>query len=112
MLNHPTLDTLHALGLHGCATGFKALEADPAAAALSHAEWLALMLEHEVTHRRQKRFEARATRAKLRQAAAVEDVDWRAARGLDRTLFMKLATCQWIRDRRHVILCGPPDPDS
>ena len=32
---------------------------------------------------------------------------YRAARGLDRTLFMKLATCQWIRDHRHVILCGP-----
>ena len=107
MLNHPTLETLHALGLHGCATGFKALEADPAAAALSHAEWLALMLEHEVTHRRQKRFTARAARAKLRQAATVEDVNYRAVRGLDRSLFVKLSSCQWIRDHRHVILCGP-----
>ena len=107
MLSHPTLETLHALGLHGCVTGFKALEADPAAASLSHAEWLALILEHEVTYRRQKRFEARAGRAKLRQAAAVEDVDYRSVRGLDRTLFLKLASCQWIRDHRHVILCGP-----
>ena len=107
MLNHPTLDTLRALGLHGCVTGFKALEADPAAAALSHAEWLGLLLDHETTVRQQKRFEARAKRAKLRQDAAVEDVDYRAGRGLDRALFLKLASCQWIRDHRHVILCGP-----
>ncbi|MBF0305913.1 MAG: ATP-binding protein [Alphaproteobacteria bacterium] len=107
MLTHPTLDTLHALGLHGCAKGFKDLAADTAATALSHAEWLGLLLDHEVTLRRQKRFEARARRAKLRQSAAVEDVDYRAARGLDRSLFLKLATCQWLRDHRHLILCGP-----
>lgn len=107
MLNHPTLETLHELGLHGCAKGFKAIEANPTAASLSHAEWLALVLEHEITLRRQKRFEARSLRAKLRQAATVEDVDYRTPRGLDRTLFAKLTTCQWIRDHRHLIFCGP-----
>ncbi|CAA7619640.1 hypothetical protein MTBSS4_250034 [Magnetospirillum sp. SS-4] len=65
MLSHPTLETLHALGLHGCAKGFKEMEASPAAASLTHAEWLALILDHEVTYRGQKRFEARAGRAKL-----------------------------------------------
>ena len=106
MLTHPTLDTLRDLGLNGCAKGFKDLEADPASAALSHAEWLALILDHEVTLRRQKRFEARSSRAKLRHEACVEDVDYRAARGLDRALFLKLAGCQWIRDHRHLIITG------
>ena len=107
MLSHPTLETLHALGLHGCAKGFKEMEASPAAASLTHAEWLALILDHEVTYRGQKRFEARAGRAKLRQTAVIEDVDYRALRGLDRTLFLTLGTGHWIRDHRHVILCGP-----
>jgi DNA replication protein DnaC len=106
MLSHPTLDILCELGLHGCAKGFKDLEANPAAASLSHAEWLAILLEYEATLRREKRFEARAARAKLRQSATVEDVNYRVARGLDKTLFLKLATCQWIRDHRHVILTG------
>ncbi|CAA7619649.1 Putative insertion sequence ATP-binding protein y4pL (fragment) [Magnetospirillum sp. SS-4] len=35
------------------------------------------------------------------------DFTYRALRGLDRALFLKLGTCQWIRDHRHVILCGP-----
>jgi hypothetical protein len=36
------------------------------ARALDHGEWLAILLEHEATQRRQKRFEARARAARLR----------------------------------------------
>jgi len=106
MLTHPTLNLLHELGLHGLAKGFKDLDANPEAASLSHAEWLALLLDHEVTLRRQKRFEARSKSARLRQSASVEDVDYRRPRGLERALFIKLSDCQWIRDHRHIILLG------
>jgi DNA replication protein DnaC len=107
MLTHPTLDQLHALGLHGMAKGFKELDGNPEARALEHPEWLALLLEHETTLRRQKRFEARARAARLRQSATVEDVDYRATRGLDRALFRKLTTCEWIRTRRNLFITGP-----
>jgi DNA replication protein DnaC len=107
MLTHPTLDLLQKLGLHGMAKGYKELEAQPEAPGLAHAEWLALLLEHETTLRRQKRFESRARAAKLRQSASVEDVDYRAARGLDRGLFLKLAGCDWVRARHNLIITGP-----
>jgi DNA replication protein DnaC len=107
MLTHPTLDQLHALGLHGMAKGFKELDDNPETRALEHPEWLALLLEHETTLRRQKRFESRARVARLRQSASIEDIDYRAARGLDRALFRKLATCEWIRTRRNLIITGP-----
>jgi DNA replication protein DnaC len=106
MLSHPTLDILNELSLHGFAKGFKELEANPGAADMSHGEWLAILLEYEATARRQKRYEARVSRAKLRQNATVEDVDYRTVRGLDKKLFLQLATCQWIRDHRHVIFTG------
>ncbi len=107
MLAHPTLDLLRDLGLHGMAKGFKDLAANPEAADLGHAEWLALIVEQEVTLRRQKRFETRARAARLRHAASVEDVDYRAVRGLDRTLFLKLAGCDWIRQRHNLLITGP-----
>jgi DNA replication protein DnaC len=106
MLTHPTLEHLHALGLHGMAQGFKELQANAEARALDHAEWLGLILEHELTLRRQKRFEARARAARLRHPASVEDVDFRAARGLDRALFLKLASGDWIRARRNLLITG------
>jgi DNA replication protein DnaC len=107
MLTHPTLDLLHSLGLHGMAKGFKDLDTQPEARSLEHAEWLALLLEHEKTLRQQKRFESRARAAKLRHAACVEDVDYRAIRGLDRALFLKLAAGDWIRARHNLLVTGP-----
>ena len=82
MLNHPTLDLLHELGLYGMAKGFKALTDNPDATALNHAEWLGLILDHEVTLRQQKRCETRAKTAKLRHPASIEDVDFHAARSV------------------------------
>ena len=107
MLNHPTLDLLHDLGLHGMAKGFRDMADNPEGQALGHAEWLGILLERESTLRQQKRFESRAKTAKLRHLAAVEDVDYRTPRGLDRTVFLKLAGCDWIREQRHCLLTGP-----
>lgn len=107
MLTHPTLDRLSELGLHGMAKAFQDLDTQPEARALDHGEWLAILLEHEATLRRQKRFEARARAARLRHAAQVEDTDFRAERCLDRTLFLKLATCDWIQKRHGLLLTGP-----
>jgi DNA replication protein DnaC len=107
MLTHPTLDQLHDLGLHGMAKGFKDLAAQPDSASLDHAAWLALLLDHEATLRRQKRFERRARVAKLRQEASIEDVDYRTARGLDRAMLLKLAGCEWIRAKHNLLITGP-----
>ena len=106
MLAHPTLDQLNALGLYGLAKGFKELEHKPEARGLEHAEWLGLLLEYETTLRRQKQFETRARAAKLRHGASVEDVDYQSPRGLDRALFLKLSTCDWIAERRNLLVTG------
>ena len=106
MLAHPTLDQLNALGLYGLAKGFRELEHKPEARGLDHAEWLGLLLEYETTLRRQKQFETRARVARLRHSASVEDVDYHTPRGLDRALFLKLAACDWIAERRNLLVTG------
>ena len=106
MLAHPTLDLLNALGLYGLAKGFKELEHKAEARGLEHAEWLGLLLEYELTLRRQKRFETRSRAARLRHPASVEDVDYQSTRGLDRALFLKLAACDWIAERRNLLITG------
>ena len=107
MLTHPTLDRLHELGLAGMAKAFAEIEASDEAANLTHPEWLALLLDREVSHRRDRRLMARLRYARLRHQASVEDVDYRAARGLDRALFQKLVDGQWIDAHENLILCGP-----
>ncbi|MGN8119604.1 IS21-like element helper ATPase IstB [Labrys sp. 22185] len=107
MLTHPTLDLAHELGLQGMAKGFRDIQTQPEARSLDHAEWLAMLLQQEKTTRQQKRFEMRARLARLRHAASVEDVDYRAVRGLDRSLFLKLTTGDWIRPRHNLLMAGP-----
>jgi DNA replication protein DnaC len=107
MLTHPTIEILLGLGLHGMAKGFKALEQTPEVDSLKHSEWLALLLEYEATLRHQKRFDARIKVARMRYQACVEDVDYRAHRGLDRALFLKLSSNDWIRKHRNCLITGP-----
>ena len=103
MLDHPTLDHLKALRLDGMAEAFAELQAQDAAADFSHAEWLGLLASRET-----KRFEARMRSARLRHVGACpEDVDYRARRGLDKTLFQSLLTGRWITDKRNLIITGP-----
>jgi DNA replication protein DnaC len=107
VLTHPTLDQLQQLGLAGMARAFTELEANPGSAELSHAEWLALLLDREATERHDRRLRARLRYARLRHQAVVEDVDYRAPRGLDRTLFQNLAGGRWIEETQNLIIEGP-----
>jgi DNA replication protein DnaC len=107
VLTHPTLTQLHQLGLNGMARAFTALAGNPESDALTHAEWLALLLEHEFTDRHDRRLAARLRFARLRHQATIEDVDYRTPRGLDRALFQALAGGHWIEQAQNLIIEGP-----
>jgi len=107
MLNHPTVERLRGLGLAAMAEAFTELQNTPEAADLSREDWLGLLVDREATSRDNKRLSRRLRDAKLRQAAVVEDTDFRTPRGLDRALFLKLAGCGWIREHAHVVIGGP-----
>src|SRR6266487_3349932 len=98
---------MHQLGLAGMARAFTELEANPQNADLSHAEWLGLLLDREATERYDRRLRARLRYARLRHQAAVEDVDYRAPRGLDRALFQALTAGRWIEEAQNLIIEGP-----
>ena len=107
LLIHPTLDQMHRLGLAGMARAFTQLDADPHASELNHAEWLGLLLDREMTERQDRRLKARLRLARLRHQATIEDVDYRAPRGLDRALFQKLVQGDWIEAPQNLIIEGP-----
>src|SRR4051794_29026737 len=89
------------------ARAFAELQADARAAELSHAEWLGLLLGRELTERHDRRLKARLRYARLRHQATIEDVDYRAPRGLDRALFQRLAAGEWIDVPQNLITEGP-----
>ena len=108
MLQHPTRDQLRELRLSGMAQAFDEMQGQPEADRLSHAEWLALLLDREITERNHRRLQYRLRNAKLRhRQAVIEDVDYRAPRGLDRALLQQLGSAKWIEEKRNLIITGP-----
>src|SRR3984885_4302519 len=107
MLAHPTQERMLALGLTGMAKALDDQRRQPDIAALAFEERLALLLDRETIERENKRLVARLRFAAPRQEAVVEDVDLRAPRGLDRTLFHKLAAGDWIDRKQNLLVIGP-----
>ena len=106
MLRHATLDQLAELKLHGMVKAFEEQLSLGDVSELSFEERLGLLVEREATERASRRLTARLRRAKLREQAAIEDIDWRVRRGLDKGQILRLASCQWIADHLNVLVTG------
>jgi DNA replication protein DnaC len=107
MLDEQTLDILNALKLFGMARGFTERLSNPQHAELSHAEFVGLLAQDEKTYRENQRLSRLLRNARLRQQAAMEDLDYRHPRGLNRQVMLELATTQWLSNHRSVLLSGP-----
>ena len=107
MLTQPIFEKLEQTRFWGM---LKALEEQmqmPDIAELSFEDRLSLLLDREITERENRRLKTRLRKAKLRQNACVEDVDFRHPRKLDKILFMHLAECRWIKEHNNLLLIGP-----
>ena len=107
MLHHPTIDQLHRLRLIGMANALASQNQQADISQLSFEERLGLLIDSEVAERETRQNAARLKRAKLKQAATPEDIDFRHPRGLDRTLFARLMAGDWIKNHQNVLICGP-----
>jgi len=107
MLIHPTLDKLHELRLTGMQKALIEQMDLPDRDTLSFDERFGLLVDSEYTERENRRLKTRLRRARLRQAATVEDIDYRHPRGLDKSMMLSLTACDWVRQHHNVIITGP-----
>jgi len=107
MLTHPTLDKLQALKFTGMAEALAEQMNMPDIDTLSFEERLGLLIDREVTARENRRLSSRLRRARLKHNAALEDIDYRHPRGLDRALIQSLASCRWVTEHLNILITGP-----
>jgi DNA replication protein DnaC len=107
MLNQQTLSILHSLKLFGLARSFEERLADPKQSELSHGEFVGLLVQDEKTYRDNLRLRRLLKKAKLRQEAALEDIDYGATRGLSQQAILELSNPEWIPAHRNVLISGP-----
>jgi DNA replication protein DnaC len=108
VLHQPTIEKLLAMRMEPMVETWRSFEQDDNAAQLSFEEKLSLMVDRLWTWRQNLALERRLRYAKLRGNACIEDIDYRASRGLDRTLMRSLATdSSWVARHENVFIVGP-----
>ncbi len=107
MLTSPTLEKLKEMRLIGMAGALEDQLQTPEIASLGFEERLGLLVDREQTERDNRRLKTRLTKARLRQQASMEDVDYSGNRGLDKAQLLELGSCRWITERNNLLLTGP-----
>lgn len=107
MLSHPTDDKLRTLKLTGMLKALEEQRHSETAESLSFEERLGLLVDREQTERDNRRLTARLRSARLRQSACLEDLDWKAPRGLDRSQVLALADGRYLAKAHNVLVTGP-----
>ncbi len=107
MMIHPTIATLRRLRLTGMAKALEEQQGLPECDRLSFDERLAMLVDREAVERDNAALAQRLRLAGLRQAACLEDLDYRAPRGLDRGLIQALAAGRWLYEHNNVLILGP-----
>jgi DNA replication protein DnaC len=73
----------------------------------SYMEFLSRLLEDETERRAQKQLGARLRRSTINPAKTIEGFDFQFNPNLNRQQVLQLATCEYVRQHRNLLLCGP-----
>jgi len=107
MLQEPMMEKMTAMRLLGMVDALKAQEQDPATREVSFLERLGLLVDQQWTWRENQALARRLHAAKLK-GAAVEDIDYRTARGLDKSVIRALAQkSAWVEQHENIFVLGP-----
>lgn len=108
MLVQQTLQSLRQLRLHAMAEAFEQQRGSAALQELPFEDRLAMLVDQECQSRVTSRINRLLKAAKLKaSSAAMEDIDFRAGRGLDKRQITSLMSCDWIAKSQNLILTGP-----
>jgi DNA replication protein DnaC len=73
----------------------------------SYVEFLSRLLEDEVERRAQKQLKLRLRRAAVNTTKTLEEFDFSFNSNINRQQILQLASCDFIRQKRNLLICGP-----
>lgn len=108
MMTHTTLEQLKELKLQGMADALQEQLLQSTISSMSFEERLALLVDREINWRNDRKLVRLLKNAHLRYPqAAIEDLDTRSGRGIDRKEVMSLALGAWVTNGQTVLINGP-----
>lgn len=107
MLMQQTIESLYVMNLNGMAEGLKEQMSQPNISELSFEERFALLVDRQWTYKADRKMRRLLQNARLKISACIEDIDFKTPRGLDKSVILRLADCDWIKNGQNVIITGP-----
>jgi len=107
MLIEQTIEKMNAMKLFGMRDALAEQTELSSYDSLSFEERLGMLVDREWIDRENRKLERRMKVAKLKIPASMEDVDYRASRGLDASLMRSLADCRWVASNSSILIIGP-----
>jgi DNA replication protein DnaC len=107
-MNATLADCLKTLRLSGLAATLEVRLQEATANRLTHAEFLELLLQDELSVRRDRQIGRRTRAACFRDQKTLEDFDWDFNRSIRRKQVFDLAAGEFVRRHRDALLVGPP----
>lgn len=106
MINDQLRNVSHQLRLFGVHANFEKRANQAAGQGLTHLEFLKLILEDEVSQRKDRVAKSMTTRAKFRFVAALEEWDQTYDRGLTKAKLRELASHAFVQSNENLLVLG------
>lgn len=102
-----TVEKLISMKLHGMAGAVQEQMKNPAYKELSFEERLSMLVDREVESRQDRKLRMLLAKARLRYpGACIENINFRAKRGITKDELLQLSQNGWIKDKRNIIITG------
>lgn len=102
------LAMLRKLRLSGLAESLEVRLHEASVSGLNHREFLELLVQDELLTRNQRLLNRRIAAANFRETRRLEDFDFSFNPSIRKDKIFDLATCKFVRERRDVLMLGPP----
>lgn len=102
-----TMSSLRTLKLAGMADAYQRQLESSSLQCLSFDERLAMLVDHETSQRSGRKLKRLVASARMPELATIEEVEFGAARGLERSAVTTLAGCEFVRRNLNLVIVGP-----
>jgi DNA replication protein DnaC len=105
-MREQTFEKLYSLKLHGFAQALEEQFKNPDMSSLSFDDRLAGLVDAQWLWRENRAAATRLRKARLKQPASMEDINYRHQRQLDKPLMRSLASCDWVKQHHNITISG------
>lgn len=106
MNNNQTIEKLKQMRLDAMANLHLQHQKDNQLESFTIDEYLALLTDHEWEHRKDRKITRLIKQANFRQPASLADINYTQSRNLDKNMFARLGTLDFIKRKENIILTG------